>query len=66
METTATMGNIIDYTMSDTETDLSTTNANIENDQESCSDADYCKDKPPATRIARHRRKGIPRRAPFF
>ncbi|KAG8051701.1 hypothetical protein GUJ93_ZPchr0001g30842 [Zizania palustris] len=31
-----------------------------------CSDADYNKETPSSTRVIRHRRKGIPRRAPFF
>jgi hypothetical protein len=66
METTASMGNITDCTRNDDETDWSIGSASTENSKESCSDADYCKEKPPPTRVIRHRRKGIPRRAPFF
>uniref|UniRef100_A0ACD5UUR8 Uncharacterized protein n=1 Tax=Avena sativa TaxID=4498 RepID=A0ACD5UUR8_AVESA len=64
METTVVMGNITDYTKNDDDTDLSTESANIENNKESCSDADLCREKPPPAK--RHRRKGIPRRAPYF
>ena len=34
------------------------------NDQNSCNDKNY--EEPPPKRVARHRRKGIPQRAPFF
>uniref|UniRef100_A0ACD5V3S1 Uncharacterized protein n=1 Tax=Avena sativa TaxID=4498 RepID=A0ACD5V3S1_AVESA len=64
METTVVMGNITAYTKNDDDIDLSTESVNTGNNNESCSDTDLCKEKPPPAK--RHRRKGIPRRAPFF
>jgi hypothetical protein len=38
--------------------------ANTRSDEEISNDNN--KEEPPAKRVARHRRKGIPQRAPFF
>lgn len=40
--------------------------ANTGNEDEICSDASKNKEILSSTRVVRHRRKGIPRRAPFF
>ncbi|CAM0956373.1 unnamed protein product [Alopecurus aequalis] len=67
MDTTVAMYNIAEYTRNVDGNACSTGSANSANSKESCSDADHCKEKPPSTRvIRRHRRKGIPQRAPFF
>ncbi|KAF7026152.1 hypothetical protein CFC21_038279 [Triticum aestivum] len=66
MRTSVPIGDIIDYTRKDDDTDSSNTSGNSGNNEGSCSDADYCKDNPSPPRVIRHRRKGIPQRAPFF
>ena len=66
MRTSVPIGDIIDYTRKDDDTDSSNTSGNSDNNEGSCSDADYCKDNPSPPRVIRHRRKGIPQRAPFF
>ena len=38
--------------------------SNTRSEKEICNDNNN--EKPPAKRVARHRRKGIPQRAPFF
>ncbi|CAL4976017.1 unnamed protein product [Urochloa decumbens] len=42
----------------------SSSDSNTKNSEEICNDNN--EEEPPAKRVARHRRKGIPRRAPFF
>nr|CDM86652.1 unnamed protein product [Triticum aestivum] len=66
MRTSIPTRDIIDYTRKDDDTDCSTTSGNTGNNEESCSDADYCNERPSPPRVIRHRRKGIPQRAPFY
>lgn len=58
-------GNDLDNTGQDGDTGGTNGNANTGNGLDN-SDADNRKERPSSTRVARHRRKGIPRRAPFF
>ncbi|KAF7026154.1 hypothetical protein CFC21_038281 [Triticum aestivum] len=66
MRTNIPTRDFIDYTRKDDDTDCSNTSGNTGNNEESCSDANYCKEKPSPPRVIRHRRKGIPQRAPFY
>ncbi|KQK08329.1 hypothetical protein BRADI_2g41235v3 [Brachypodium distachyon] len=67
METTVGTRNISDCAKKDDEPDCSNEIANTRNNECNGSNDDCSKERPPPTRvIRRHRRKGIPRRAPFY